>query len=128
MLDEAEGLSAMTAATGSAAAPTGAMAGRGAGSEPHRGRSAWGDALGLQLYLVGHTGSGIEALRRALVSHGSVIVSYVPDDTWLVAATPRAMREVVAETGAPTVGGRGRWTKPKACIACCQLIDQASFH
>ncbi len=73
------------------------------GDDPYRNTEAWGDLPSLRLYLVGHDPARPEAVRQALTSRGCSVLSYVPDDTWLVAGTPQAVREVVAETGAPAV-------------------------
>ncbi len=76
---------------------------QGAASSAYRNSPAWGAAPSLRLYLVGYDPADPEPVRQALVSRGSVIVSYIPDDTWLVAAAPRAVRQAVAATGAQAV-------------------------
>ncbi len=96
---------------------------QGATSSPYRSAPAWGAAPSLRLYLVGYDPADPEPVRQALVSRGSVIVSYIPDDTWLVAAAPWAVRQAVAETGVQAVRRLGRRT-----IGCPGMSAYVYLH
>lgn len=71
----------------------------------YRDAAAWGAAPRMRLYLVGSDPRRPGALRQALTTRGAYMVSYIPDDTWLVVATPQDMREVALELGVRAVGG-----------------------
>ncbi len=75
----------------------------------YRDAAAWGPAPSMRLYLVGSDPRRPGTLRQALAARGAYTVSYIPDDTWLVAATPQAMREVALELGVRAVGGWRPW-------------------
>ncbi len=69
----------------------------------YRDDEAWRGLPGLRLYLVGYDPQQPQALGEALAAQGASVLSYVPDDTWLVAATPQAMLQVSRKTGAQAV-------------------------
>ncbi len=81
--------------------------GAAASGEPYANARAWRGLPSLRLYLVGYDPRQPQALGEALAAQGASVLSYVPDDTWLVAATPQAIRRVVKDTGSEAVGRMG---------------------
>lgn len=86
-----------TAVTGTPQDPTLAAA-----AEALGGTQAVG---GWQLVLVGYDSGNMEPLRADLQAAGAHVVSYVPDDTWLVAGAEAAVVAAAWKHGAPTVRG-----------------------
>ncbi len=60
---------------------------------------------GWRLFLVGYDSGNMESLRAELQAAGTHVVSYVPEDTWLVAGAEAAVMELAWKHGAQTVSG-----------------------